>query len=57
MKFLLILVYDPDPISSLRKRRISADSVDSGSASGKKLCRFIFVKIIFYLQIASDYFG
>merc|ERR1712223_2133954 len=23
--------YDPDPISSLRRRRISADSVDSGS--------------------------
>jgi len=30
-------VYDPDPISSLRKRRISADSVDSGSASGREM--------------------
>ena len=27
----MISEYDPDPISSLRRRRISADSVDSGS--------------------------
>ena len=33
----VFLVYDPDPISSLRKRRISADSVDSGSASGREM--------------------
>jgi hypothetical protein len=31
------LVYDPDPISSMRKRRISADSIDSGSASGREM--------------------
>lgn len=28
---VLLSVYDPDPIASLRKRRISSDSVDSGS--------------------------
>ena len=28
---LHILEYDPDPISSLRRRRVSADSADSGS--------------------------
>ena len=27
-----ILVYDPDPISSLRRRRISTDSHDSGTS-------------------------
>ena len=29
----IILVYDPDPISSLRRRRISNDSLDSGGCS------------------------
>jgi len=36
------VVYDPDPISSLRKRRISTDSHDSGTSHNEKvaeLCR------------------
>jgi hypothetical protein len=37
LDFFVFSVYDPDPISSLRKRRISADSVDSGSASGREM--------------------
>lgn len=32
-----LLVYDPDPISTMRRRRVSNDSVDSGSGDHRSL--------------------